>query len=50
MYYVCSFICVLYSVGSGVKNVHVALSAFRMRLFLCVHAYMSYKYDLIFLL
>ena len=25
--------CVLYSAGSGMKNVHVVLSAFRMRLF-----------------
>ena len=29
--------CVLYSVGSGVKYVHVVLSASRMRLFVCVH-------------
>ena len=33
---ICSSSCVLYSVGSGVKRVHVVLSGLRMRLFIRV--------------
>ena len=33
MLYICSSSCVLYSDGSGVNRVHVALSGLRMRLF-----------------
>ena len=37
--------CVLYSVGSGVKKVHVVLSGLRMRLFVCVHVCIFCRYD-----
>ena len=33
MLYICSSSCVLYTVGSGVKRVHVVLYGLRMRLF-----------------
>ena len=39
--FMCSASCVLCCAGSGAKNVHVVLSAFRMRLFICVHVYIS---------
>ena len=37
VWFICSFSCVLYSAGSGVKNLHVVLDAFRMRLFVCAY-------------
>ena len=43
--FICSASCVLYSVGSGVKRVHVVLSGLRMRLFVCVHVCISCRYD-----
>ena len=30
--------------GSGVKNVHVVLSTFGLMVFVCDHAYISYRY------
>ena len=38
--------CVLYSVGSGVKRVHVVLSGLRITLFVLVHVCISCRYDL----
>ena len=45
---ICSSSCVLYSAGSGVKRVHVALSGLRMRLFGCAHVCISCRYDWMF--
>ena len=42
---ICSSSCVLYSVGSGVKRVHVVLSGLRMSLFVRVHVCISCRYD-----
>ena len=47
---ICSSSCVLYSVGSGVKRVHVVLSVLRMRLFVRVHVCISCRYDWMFAL
>ena len=47
---ICSSSCVLYSAGSGVKRVHVILSALRMRLFVRVHVCISCRYDWMFAL
>ena len=44
MLYMCSASCVLYSAGSGVKGAHVVLSGLRMRLFVCVHVFVSCRY------
>ena len=41
----CSASCALYSAGSGVNKVHVVLCGLRMRLFVCVHAFISCMYD-----
>ena len=46
--FICHSSCVLYSAVSVVKNGHVVLSVFRMMLFVCGHAYISCRYDLIF--
>ena len=45
MWSIYSSICVLYSVGSGVKRVHVVLSGLRMRLFVRVLVCISCRYD-----
>ena len=45
---ICSSSCVLYSIGSGVKRVHDVLTGLRMRLFVSVHIYISYRYDWMF--
>ena len=45
---ICSSSCVLYSVGSGVKRVHVVLSGLWMRLFVRVHVCISCRYDWMF--
>ena len=37
--------CVLYFSGSGVRRVHVVLSAFRMSLFISVHVFILCRYD-----
>ena len=42
--FICSASCVLYSAGSGVRRVHF-LSGLRMGLFVCVHVYISCRYD-----
>ena len=47
---ICSSSCVLYSAGSGVKRVHVVLSAMRMRLFVRVHVCILCRYDWMFAL
>ena len=43
--FICSASCVLYSARSCVKRVHVVLSGFRMRLFVCVDVCISCRYD-----
>ena len=45
---ICSSNCVLYSVGPGVRRVHVVLSGLMMRLFIRVHVYISCWYDWMF--
>ena len=45
---ICSSSCMLYSIGSGVKRVHVVLSGLRIRLFVCVHVCISCRYDRMF--
>ena len=39
--FICSVSSVLYSVGSGVRRVHAVLS--KLRLFVCVHVFISFK-------
>ena len=43
--FICSASCLLYSAGSGVRRVHFVLSGLRMGLFVCVHVYISCRYD-----
>ena len=43
--YICSSGCVMYSVGSGVKRVHVVLSRLRMMRFVRLHVCISCRYD-----
>ena len=45
---ICSARCVLYSAGFAVKRVHVVMSGLRMRLFVCVHVCISWRYDWMF--
>ena len=45
---ICSSCCVLHYAESGMKRVHVVLSGLRMRLFVCVHVCVSYRYDWMF--
>ena len=43
--FICNASCMLYSVVSGAKRVDVVLSGLSVRLFICIHAYISCWFD-----
>ena len=43
--FIANLSCVLYFSGSGVRRLHVVLSAFRMSLFISVHVFILCRYD-----
>ena len=47
--FICISNCVLFPAVSCVKSGHVVLSALGMRLSVCVHAYISYRFTFVML-